>query len=377
MHIQYKARHFYIRLTQIILAFAAALLLQACNKEFNDVDPTPPPLSGNKPGPSGTVTLNELINADTTFSFLKKAIAKAGLGATLGNKDLRLTLFAPDNNAFRRSFIAMGYPPSDAVIDALPAATITSILNYHLVTGYLPAENIPTTFPNLQYPTFLNPAPELSPLLRLTIFPSRNPNGAFVNNIPITAINTQASNGVLHRVAALVVPPSKSLYEIVTADTTLSFLVAAMNRADSGRTSIADGSLIEAAKSIGANLTVFAPTNDAFRQFLKAMGLPQSPAVFAALPVTTVRGIIAYHVLGVRAFSVNMPTAPTFIKTLLNGGIPAHPGVNVVVQFTGLVVTSFKVTGVGNGGAAATVVAQDINATNGVLHKINRVLLPQ
>jgi uncharacterized surface protein with fasciclin (FAS1) repeats len=254
---------------------------------------------------------------------------------------------------------------------------VRSIISYHLTPGYLPAEQIPTTFPNLQYATFLNPAPQLSPLLRLTIFPSRRDNGAWVNNIPIIEPNINASNGVLHRVAALVAPPSKSIYEIVTADTSLTFLVAALNRADSGRTTIAEGSLTEAVKSIGANLTLFAPVNEAFRQMFAAMNLPQSEAVFGGLPVNLVRGLVAYHLLNSRAFSVNMPTASTLIPTLLNSGIPTHPGVNIVVAFTGPFVTSFQVAGVANGGASATVIAQDLHATNGVIHKVDMVLLPQ
>jgi uncharacterized surface protein with fasciclin (FAS1) repeats len=48
-----------------------------------------------------------------------------------------------------------------------------------------------------------------------------------------------------------------------------------------------------------------------------------------------------------------------------------------VVAFTGPFVTSFQVTGVANGGASATVIAQDLHATNGVIHKIDMVLLPQ
>jgi len=351
------------------------LALQACNKEFENYDPTPPTI--NKPNPGGSSTLNDIINTDTSFSFLKAAVAKTGLGPVLSNTNLRLTLFAPDNAAFRRSLVAIGLPPIEAALGFIDTATLRSIVSYHLTPEYLPADSIPTAFPNLQYPTFLNPAPQLSPLLRLTIFPSRNANGAFVNNIPITAVNTLASNGVLHRVAAIVLPPSKSIYELITADTSLTFLVAALTRADSGHTSISDGSLIEGIKSIGANLTLFAPDNNAFRQLLTSMGLPPSPAVFAGFPVNTLRGLIAYHLLDSRAFSVNMPTTPTFIKTFLNSAVPAHPGINVVVSFTGPFVTSFKVTGVANGGAAATVIAQDLNATNGVVHKIDRVLLPQ
>lgn len=346
------------------------LALQACNKEFDYIDPSPP--TTPKPGPTGTVTLNELINGDTSFSFLKAAITKAGLTAVLNNKELRLTLFAPDNDAFRRS----GIPVEAVITSVLDTATVRSIVSYHLTPEYVPAEAIPNVFPNLQYPTYLNPAPQLSALLRLTTFPSRRDNGAWVNNIPITVPNVAASNGVLHKTLALVAPPSKSIYELITADTSLTFLVAALNRADSGSLPTPTSSLIEASKSIGANLTLFAPNNDAFRQLLIAMGYPPSPVVFNFLPVTTARALIAYHLMPVRAFSVNMPTITALKPTLLNSAIPVHPGIGITVGFTGPFVTTFSVKGLANASAAAVTV-QDMHATNGVVHKIDQVLLPQ
>lgn len=362
--------HFYIKKQLLWPALFFALALQACNKEFDDTD-TSVPVS-QKPGPIGTATLADVINTDTSFSFLKAAVTKAGLTAVLGNNTARLTLFAPDNAAFRRS----GIPAEAVITQLLDAATLRGLVSYHLVPDYLPAASIPTTFPNLQYATLLNPRPDLSPLLRLTIFPSRRSNGAWVNNTPITAADVAASNGVLHRVAAVVAPPTKSIYDTITRDTSLTFLVAALNRADSGKTAIADGSLIEASKSIGANLTLFAPDNAAFRALLTAMQLPPSPAVFAALPVATVRGLIAYHLLPSRAFSVNMPTTPTAMPTLLNSAVTAHPGVRVSVAFTGPVVTTFTVLGFANS-SAASVLQKDVHATNGVIHKIDQVLRPQ
>jgi hypothetical protein len=71
-----------------------------------------------------------------------------------------------------------------------------------------------------------------------------------------------------------------------------------------------------------------------------------------------------------------MPTTATNIPTLLNAAVPTHPGVSVMVVFTGPFVTDFKVTGAANGGVASNVIVQDIHATNGVYHKIDRVLLP-
>src|SRR5829696_1952862 len=118
--------HFIIKDSKnLLFAVLGILTLQACNKEFESIDTTPP--ATTKPEPTGTVTLNELINTDTSFSFLKAAVAKAGLNELLDNPNQRLTFFAPDNAAFRRSGI-----PSDIVITALlDSATVRSLVRYH------------------------------------------------------------------------------------------------------------------------------------------------------------------------------------------------------------------------------------------------------
>lgn len=339
------------------LCFLSLIVFQACNKEFEDIPAEP------QPAPTSGLSINEIINTDTSYSFFKALVGKAGYGSILGNNNLRLTVLAPNNNAFRASGI-----PTAAVIDT---ATSRAIVSYNVIPEVLTAEGLPTGFPNFQYPTFLNPAPALSPFLRLSSFPSKRSNGAWINNIPLLPTNTAASNGIIHNPVALVAPPSKTLYELVVTDPELSFLKAALERADSGRTTIAEVSLIEISKSIGANLTVFAPTNDAFR----AAGFPVE-AAFGMLPVETVRGLLVYHVLPVRAFSVNMPSTATNVPTLLNSGIANHPGVNLLATFTGPFVTDLKVRGVANTDPA-TVTVKDIHAVNGVLHKINQVLKPQ
>jgi uncharacterized surface protein with fasciclin (FAS1) repeats len=106
-----------------------------------------------------------------------------------------------------------------------------------------------------------------------------------------------------------------------------------------------------------------------------------------------VRGIIAYHILAsditgsyapnIRVFSVNVSTAPALVKTLVNGSAAAHPGIRAVATFTGPVATSVTFTGFSalTGGAPfsdtpANVVDKDNNAVNGILHIIDRVLVP-
>jgi uncharacterized surface protein with fasciclin (FAS1) repeats len=167
--------------------------------------------------------------------------------------------------------------------------------------------------------------------------------------------------------------------------------------------------------NIGANLTVFAPTDAAFQatltgaiyQGLVAAGYPpgattlatatalassptvfSNPLLYSVLTAQTVKGIIVYHILGTRAFTNNFPTTTTSYPTLLNGGIPTHPGVALTAVFGVPFVSSATVKGIGNATAAniqinASPLIPDPSGTsdqhylNGVLHKIDQVLLPQ
>ncbi|MBK7883248.1 MAG: fasciclin domain-containing protein [Chitinophagaceae bacterium] len=350
-----------------LIAFTA--MLSACNKAPMDPVPNKPPSQGTTP------TLATLLD-DPEFSILKAAVAKARLGTILGNANLRYTVFAPNDAAF----IASGIPSADIINNnaILDTPTVTALVSYHIVPQVISSASIPQSFPNFQYPTIFNPAPQLSALLRLTTFPSRRPNGNWVNNIPITQLDVQAVNGVLHKVARVVAPPSQYLWNRIDNDPDLTYLKAAIIRADEGT-----GTLQAALLNIGANLTVFAPNNAAMSSLLIALGLPDNPATFNALPVETVKGIVVYHILGTRAFTNNIFTEPTLVPTLLNGGVPAHPGVSIDADFAGPFVTAATAKGAANANASNVIInpapngSSDQHYLNGVLHKIDQVLLPQ
>ena len=160
-----------------------------------------------------------------------------------------------------------------------------------------------------------------------------------------------------------------------------------------------------------ANLTVFAPTDAAFQTVLtaqitqalvlqgvppatalaQATALASTPAVFtnpalsSVLTPTNVKGLVAYHLLGNRRFSVNFPTTATAIPTLLNSVVVAHPGITIQATFGATGVTVATVKGVANATPSniqinptpAPAGTSDQNYINGVLHIINQVLLPQ
>ncbi len=402
--------------TGFILSITAMVVFTSCNKDLETI--TEPAATA----PSGSA-LGETLKASANDSLYYRLIIKSGLLNSLNNKSTTFTMFVPDNNAMRIFINAAsgGLVPinaPDAVFSGfitanIPTATAAGIVSYNTCPQALFSSSIPATFPNFQYPSILNPAPTISALLRLTNFPTTR-NGAWLNNIPLIApLNTEAANGVIHHTAFVVTPPQRYLWDRINTDPELTYLKAAINRADSG--TAAPGTLQGALLNIGANLTVFAPTDAAFQatltgaiyQGLVAAGYPpgagtqataaalaSTPAVFSnpllysVLTAETVKGIVVYHLLGQCAFSNNMPTTTGFFPTLLNGAIPAHPGLGITATFTPPFVSAATVKGLGNATAANIIInaspllpdpsgTSDQHYLNGVLHKIDQVLLPQ
>ncbi|MFT3907880.1 MAG: hypothetical protein QM737_00520 [Ferruginibacter sp.] len=428
-----------------LLAISAMMILSACNKEleqFPEAAPTPYP-TGN--------ALGKVLASNPDDSLFLALIERAGLLSTINNDTATFTMYVPNNTAMRQFVVAVaggavspGDP--DAVFSGFirnffPADQAYAVAGYNIVPQLLPIAAVTSDFPNLQYPSIVNPAPTLSDLLRLTTFPTTR-NGAWVNNVPLTdAAGTSATNGIVYNTLALVAPPQRFLWDRINTDTNLEYLKAAILRADSG---IVPGppngvptTLQGACESIGANLTILAPTDAAFQTALtgaiyqavlplitqqltayyislgmtpadaaaqaaidapgyamtQATTLASSPDVFSNtqlypyLTARTVQGIVSYHILGSRAFTNNFPTDVTLYPTLLNQGLPTHPGVGLQATFSVPFVTDATVKGLYNSTPANIILnAQpltpdpygtcDQHFVNGTLHEIDQVLLP-
>lgn len=403
-----------------LFAVAAIMILSSCNKE-------PEQIQGTVVTPPSGISLGATITATTDNSFYLALITRAGLLSTINNTATSYTMFVPGNTAMKifvniasGGQIPIGAPDAvflDFISSTLPVATANAIVSYNILPQVIRITDIPATFPNLQYPSIFNPAPAISDLLRLTTFPSTI-NGNWVNNIPLTTVDITASNGVIHNSAFLVTPPSRYLWNRISTDTDLTYLNAAIIRADSG--TAAPGFLQGVLLNIGANLTIFAPTDSSFKAILdtsirKALWslLPQpatlidsltaagtatflasspavfsNPALYSVLTAQTVQGIVLYHILGSRAFTNNFPTTPAAFPTLLTSAIPTHPEVTLSATFTGPSVSGATIQGAYSATAANVIISanpllpepfgtSDQHYLNGVLHKIDQVLLPQ
>ena len=350
------------------LLVALALTIASCNKELPQATPiVPPPPTGS--------SIAELLD-DPNFSTLKAAVTRANLTAFLADRSAVLTLFAPDNDAF----VASGIPP--AAIPTLRPGFLDTVLRYHILGGLrLRAADISEKFPNMYLQSsFLLQAPSatLPPGYRMPICISRRGNFAWANNIPVKRADIIAANGVVHTVSFVIAPPSQVIAQIVAGNPNFTFLMAALARADAGPPPGAP-QLIPILSNPAANLTVFAPTNTAFQTLLTALGLPPEISSINALPSATVWGIVAYHVLGVRAFAANLPGGTGSLPSLIN--VPIQSRVTVTAP---LPPTLVEVRGAGNVLPTtpptpffARVTTADLHAINGVVHVVDNVLLPQ
>jgi uncharacterized surface protein with fasciclin (FAS1) repeats len=311
------------------IAFAIFLItastLTACKKDEAD--------EPNMPSPSST-TITSQVSASSSFTLLKAAVVKADLATILDGAG-PFTVFAPTDDAF----IASGITSS--VISSLPADKLKSILLYHVVASKILAAGVPA-----------GPNAKVVSASGDSFFVTNNLNGVFVNGLKVTTADLLASNGVIHTVGKVLMPPAGNIVEVAAADTTFSYLVAAVLRASTGSTNVA------AVLSGNSPLTVFAPTNNAFR----AAGFANIAAINAVDP-NTLTTILTYHVLAGRVFSSDLVNAAQ--AATVNGG-------KVIVSLSA---NSAAVKGNSNP-SASNIAAANIMATNGVIHVIDQVLLP-
>jgi uncharacterized surface protein with fasciclin (FAS1) repeats len=264
----------------------------------------------------------QIVSQSPSFSTLNAAVAKAGLTDALATTQ-NITVFAPDNAAFAASGITS--------LDGFTSAQLQAILLYHVFGQKVGSSAVPVS-------------DTLKSLNSRNIYASRNVNGVFTNGFKVKQADILGSNGVIHVIERVMIPPSKTIAAIAIEDTTLSFLATAVNKVG----------LLPVLAGPG-KFTVFAPTNQAFRD----AGITD----VNALPVQILEPILKYHVLGTNVFSSDLVNGLT--ATTVQGG---------TVTLTATPSATVKITT--SAQPASPIIAADIVALNGVVHKIGRVMIP-
>ncbi len=283
-----------------------------------------------------------------TFNTLAAALSATGLIDTLSNPDDQFTVFAPTDDAFAAL--------PEGTIEALLADpdTLSDILLYHVIGG---ASVDSTTAISLagQSVTMANGDDVSISLV----------DGALlVNDSTVTATDIVASNGIIHVIDTVLLPPADEPAEPVVDETgseqaeapTGTILDIAQSNEDFSTlvAAVDAAGLSGALGHPGDTYTVFAPTNAAFA----ALGADTINALLA--DPEALRNILLLHVLP--GTVVDAETA----LSLVGFDIQAGNGetLNLTLEDGALLI---------NG---ATIIATDIQAVNGVIHVIDTVLLP-
>jgi uncharacterized surface protein with fasciclin (FAS1) repeats len=280
----------------------------------------------------------QVLQSDSNYNLLVAAVVKTDLAQALSDATKNYTVFAPKNNAFR----ALGIVDA-AVLNTLTTvqlAELKSTLLYHVLGSKIKAAGVPAG-PNANVAT-LNTA---------SVYVTNKTAGVFVNGNQVKIADIDATNGVIHSIDAVLLPATGNLKATLASDPNFSLLVTAVLKADS-----TDNAISNALTGAGP-LTVFAPTNAAF----SSIGLGTQASINAKTSAE-LRKILLYHVVAGRVFSSDLSA----------GNVPTVQGQNVTIGLTG----GATVTGVGNAGNPSKIIAVNALASNGVIHQIDRVLLP-
>lgn len=140
---------------------------------------------------------------------------------------------------------------------------------------------------------------------------------------------------------------NKSAYDLIVSDSNLTSLKAAIDKAGLSTTFSQSGTF-----------TLFAPTNAAFSTFLQANGY----ASLNDVPVATLKTILMNHVLSTEMKASAIATG--YVSTMAMGSASATKNISMYINTSGGV----KINGISN------VVQTDIDANNGVIHKVDAVI---
>ncbi len=284
-------------------------------------------------GDNPPFAIADVTATDSRFGTLNQALVNTGLQATLLQSGT-FTVFAPTDDAFNALATELGITRAQLLADR---ALLTSVLQYHVLGSTVPRASVPL-------------GRAITPLAG-GIFKVDSVGGNLVitdgrnRTSRITATDIGATNGVIHVVDRVLLPPNRNIVQTAQSLPQFSILVEAVVAAN-----------LQGALSGTGPLTVFAPTNDAFVALLGELGLTKAQLLANTALLTRV---LTYHVLPNRTLKADITTGQAI--TTLQGG--------TFTIGSDLAITDSRARRAGIAGT-------DVLTSNGVIHVIDRVILP-
>ena len=319
-----------LRTLSLVFSFSALI---ACGSDGGG-PPAPLNESAISPPTDGPGTILEVAQSAGDFETLLTAVEAAGLESTLADANGEFTVFAPTDEAFEAL--------PDGTLDSLLAdpEQLSNILLYHVIVDSAVASD--TALSLVGTTQVMANGEKLALTLR--------GDALYLNESVVIETDIEASNGVIHVIDAVLTPvmipePQGSIVDIALSTPDLTTLVAALQAAD----------LVGTLADEAATFTVFAPTDDAFA------ALGEDTIATLLSDTESLTDVLLYHVVGgAAADSIDATSRYGDVLTMAN-----EDEVAVDIREGELFVNE------------ARVVIRDIPATNGIIHVIDAVLLPE
>jgi len=309
-----------------VLGVFSMVLFSSCSDDDDNGTPSTQPQN-----------IVQLVQTTDNLSILEAALQQTNLvGALQG--DGPFTVFAPTNAAFQ-SLLDSNSSWND--LSDIPNDLLTSVLLFHVVNGSVMSGDLTDTY----VPTLSTNASGNNISLQIQVTGGIDFNGS-ASPESTDLIDIMASNGVVHVIDEVMLPPS--IVELASRNSNFTSLVAALQEA----------SLVSALEG-GEPLTVFAPNNMAFAELLESNDDWSS---VADIPDALLDNVLKFHVLSDSFVAADLSDA--YINTLATG--PNSENLSLQIQTT---------DGIAFNGDALPQTT-DIVGTNGVIHEINKVMLP-
>lgn len=273
----------------------------------------------------------ELAESQPDLATLVTAVVAGKLAPTLSSNN-QFTVFAPTNEAFAK------IPKATLQKLLADTAALDKVLEYHVLPGHFTMRDLMSV--------------EKAKTLEGAAVTVMSNNGIKVNNANVLKADIAASNGVVHVIDSVLMPPTepskKNIVQLAQSQRELSTLVTALTAAD------LTGFLSQTKAYIGGGpFTVLAPTNEAFAKIGKE-------ALQALLKdKELLRKVLEYHVIRGKFTIEDLARART-ARTVENGFVD--------VSKRGILSDHFEVN------KQSVVLTADVEASNGIVHIIDSVL---
>ena len=303
----------------LLLTFGAGVLFTACKEDGDSAQ-----------------SVVDLAISNENLSILADALQRADLATTL-NGDGPFTVLAPTNAAFTALLNTLGA----SSLNDIPVDQLRNILLNHVISGTVRSGDITTG-----YVTTLATGPNDSPI---SLYADKTSGVKFNGTANVTTADIIGSNGVVHVIDQVITIPTVVNHAL--ANPNFSTLVAALTRPDLG---------VDYVSVLSGNgpFTVFAPTNAAFAALLQELGAGS----LNDIPAATLNAVLQYHVVsGANVRSTQLTNGQQV--TTFQGG-----------QFTINLTDGAKIKDAKD--RIANIVAVDVQGGNGVVHAIDKVILP-